>query len=185
MAQTSVPVEDIDVVLPSIADAAQQDELRRAFNRINNNFKNLMPIGTILIYNGSGIANVATRSIQLGDDGSDTISMAGWYVCNGNASTPNLLNKFIRSESASGNTGGEDTHTLTESEMPSHTHGYSNKSLYYDGASETPGRWSGAQNAGSGIKIIGDCPTIANTGGGSAHENKPAYYSLIFIIRMS
>jgi hypothetical protein len=138
----------------------------------------LLPVGTIIMYNGSGIANVSSRSSQIGDDGSDTITMEGWYVCNGNASTPDLMDKFIRSESSAGNTGGEDSHTLTTSEIPSHRHQI---------------RGYNVQNANKSMETIVDDDRTDNvqtdyteyTGGGSAHENRPAYYSLIFIIRMS
>lgn len=64
----------------------------------------------------------------------------GWHVCNGNNNTVDLRNKFVRGAAATtpGATGGSDTvavsingisintntasHTLTTSEIPSHTH---------------------------------------------------------------
>ncbi|MFW9867445.1 MAG: hypothetical protein ACFFEN_15220, partial [Candidatus Thorarchaeota archaeon] len=81
-----------------------------------------LPIGTILMYNGDGITNVGNRSTQIGDEPGDTITMTGWYVCNGKESTPNLIDKFIRSETASGNTGGYDSITLEKENLPSHNH---------------------------------------------------------------
>jgi hypothetical protein len=76
-----------------------------------------LPVGTVLMYNGSGIADAGSRSTPLGDEPGDTIKMPGWYVCNGNAGTPNLLNKFVRAEAASGTTGGSD-----DGAVVNHTH---------------------------------------------------------------
>jgi len=61
---------------------------------------------------------------------------SGWTICNGNAGTPNLINKFIRAETSAGNIGGDDTmahtHSVTSNVAvatqptfngPYHTHG--------------------------------------------------------------
>lgn len=153
--------------------------------------KDGLPIGTVLMYNGTGIANAASRSSKLGDDGGDTIDVSllrgDWYVCNGNASTPNLQNKFVRSESSSGNTGGEDTHILTEAELAEHTHiqNQHRHKVFYQliGYSHTTG--IGVHNSGYTVDSDYATATNQNTGSGDAHENKPSYYSLIFIIKMS
>lgn len=148
-----------------------------------------LPVGTVLMYSGIGIANVATRSVDIGDDGSDTISMPGWKVCNGNASTPDLINKFVRGEAASGNTGGEDTHVLTEAELAQHTHIQNQHRHSYtstntsNGYSDTLGEGDGS--AGATYWVDYETPTNQNTGSNAAHENKPAYHSLIYIIRSS
>ncbi|MDR1997692.1 MAG: hypothetical protein LBQ83_05155, partial [Candidatus Margulisbacteria bacterium] len=41
-----------------------------------------LPVGTILMYNGSGWVNNST--------------LPGWYKCDGSNGTPNLVNKFVR-----------------------------------------------------------------------------------------
>ena len=157
------------------------------------------PIGTILMYKGTGIANVSTRSTQIGDEQGDTISMPGWYACNGNVSTPNLLNKFIRSESASGNTGGSDdavvvghnhggaTGGMSANNPHSHSvRGYwdsggSTNYINRDNDSSSPNDISGAALASN----IEHTHSIASAGESGTGKNKPAYYSLIFIIKMS
>jgi hypothetical protein len=125
--------------------------------------------------------------------------MPGWYACNGNVSTPNLLNKFIRSESASGNTGGSDdavvvghnhggaTGGMSANNPHSHSvRGYwdsggSTNYINRDNDSSSPNDISGAALASN----IEHTHSIASAGESGTGKNKPAYYSLIFIIKMS
>lgn len=56
-----------------------------------------------------------------------TDSKAGHYVCNGNNSTPNLVNKYLKGANAganAGSTGGSTTnvHTVTHAHTQTHTH---------------------------------------------------------------
>jgi len=135
-------------------------------------------IGEVSFYYGIGIVDPATRTEDIGDRAGDTVSKPGWKVANGNAGTPNMLNRFLRMESTSGNTGGEDTHVLTSGEMPSHSH----KVFYRDrtkGAGTTGFLEVYAEAGSDGYK------NSDTAGSGNAHENKPAYYSLIPIIKMS
>lgn len=50
---------------------------------------------------------------------------AGWALCNGSNGTPDLRDRFVvgaGSTYAVGNTGGANSVTLTEAQLPSHTH---------------------------------------------------------------
>ncbi len=76
-----------------------------------------------------------------------------------------------------GSTGGEATHTLTISEMPSHSHTF--KGNADQSASSGSGRWP--------IRYIsnGTQGYINNTGGGQAHNNMPPYLAVYVWKRVS
>lgn len=99
---------------------------------------------------------------------------AGWVLCDGANGTPNLQDRFVVGAGSSfgvGATGGESTHTLTENELASHNHDIT----HGDSFSGTPSSLGqGQTNDG---KFGSD-----STGGDSAHENKPPYYALAYIM---
>jgi microcystin-dependent protein len=145
------------------------------------------PIGTILMFSGTWV---------------DNSTIAGWYKCDGNNGTVNLVNKFVRGATTSGGTGGADTHTLTITEMPSHKHGTSDKTGYndvthYHGVKTyNHSGYNGTKNEGgthttqtgtmnSNNASASHRHTIGAKGGGGSHNNIPAYYALIFIQRIS
>ena len=101
---------------------------------------------------------------------------SGWVLCDGTNSTPDLREKFLRGAPAAteaGGTGGADTHALTVGEMPSHSH----YTYHDDGVGseyiDTLSRSSSEPTSQ---------PT-SSTGGGSAHNNMPAYYQILFIMK--
>jgi len=128
-------------------------------NFTNKYVSGMLAIGTILMYNGTGIANIATRSEEIGDNSSDTISLPGWKVCNGIDGTPNLIDRFIVGGTSSGETGGsndavvvEHTHTITiDNTTDTHYHGVSSYDYFVTGTGTEKHRHKiyGYNNSGS------------------------------------
>lgn len=134
------------------------------------------------IFTGTGKTYYVWKTPKLG---------SRWIECNGQTiddedspydgvTAPNLNNttgpntqRFLRGAKRSGNTGGEDTHVLTTNEIPAHTHTIPSKQT--DSFGTTSVRTGDAPNA-----------TIASNsaGGGQAHENRPPYYEVVWIMRI-
>ena len=81
------------------------------------------------------------------------------------------VNRMVRGNTTSGGTGGADTHTLTEAEMPAHTHTV----LRAISASFGTGGVSGAKP---------DSDVTGSTGSGNAHNNLPGYTEVVWIMRI-
>ena len=139
---------------------------------------------------------------------SGTTVPTGWSLCNGSNGTPDLRDRFIVGAGNSygvGATGGATTVTLTTAQMPSHNHGhnfsgrssnagghthnYNTRSLDRAKRGRSGSRhWADDENATTGstgshshnISLSGN---IRNTGSTSAHENRPPYYALAYIMR--
>lgn len=121
---------------------------------------------------------------------------SGWVLCDGSNSTPDLRSRFVVGATGDGSnnvtfdadtgavssnysvgvTGGSVAHQLTEAEIPSHNHSYSDS---YNG--------SGDAVASSGGTVYDDTvtanKTTGGTGGDDFHENRPPYYALAFIMK--
>jgi hypothetical protein len=143
-----------------------------------------LPIGTILMYDGYGWT--------------DNQTMSGWYICDGrntpHGRTPNLLDKFIMGSASSGNTGGNNSLKLSIDNMPKHKHdvkdsGHTHELNIYGprGANGTTRIFmSNDPNDGMRISKTGYANiTETEKGSGTAFDNRPNYYSVIYIRKMA
>ena len=129
----------------------------------------------------------------------------GWALCDGRNGTPDLQDRFIVGAGGSynvGNTGGANTVTLNINQIPSHHHGagklkadtagsHSHGYWKYEGKRTAAGLVGGylwgssyeeTSTAGAHSHTISG--NTASTGGGQAHENRPPYYALCFIMKL-
>ena len=130
---------------------------------------------------GAGI--FVTGMIVLWSGAADAIP-TGFVLCDGNNSTPNLSGKFVVGYSASNgdydvnDTGGAETVTLSIAQMPNHKHDTTvDNTKLFPSSGQTSIGYGGA----------GSYPattfSMSNTGGGGAHENRPPYYALCYIMK--
>lgn len=138
----------------------------------------------------------------------------GWKLCDGSnyesdayggtVTTPDLRNRFIVSTGSSytwKNTGGADSVAITIDEMPSHTHSMNNAGMHkhqvmvslgndtnFDTTPHTRGHgWTHSRkwSANSTTSAGSHDHTITYTGGSQAHENRPPYYVIAYIMRVN
>jgi microcystin-dependent protein len=85
-----------------------------------------------------------------------------------------------------GENAGEKSHTLSISELPTHTHQLSGSSIAGNASNPTGNLLAGANNlytAASGLVSLAPT-TVANVGASQAHENMQPYLTLSFCIAL-
>ena len=152
----------------------------------------LVPAGVIVMWSGS-VASIPS----------------GWHICDGTNGTPDLTGRFVVHADADsggtyapGDTGGSDSVTLTEAQLPSHTHAFSGTTnttgahTHSVSGVSTPGSTDSLSNNNDNSDLsntvetnsAGDhshtfSGTTSATGSGEAHENRPPYYALAYIMK--
>ena len=84
---------------------------------------------------------------------------------------------------SAGSTGGEETHTLTINEMPSHSHGIRTSSI--DGDVDWVPKDHKANVNVSELIFNWEGTVISTTGGGQAHNNMPPYLAVFMWKRIA
>ena len=130
-----------------------------------------VPVGGIILWNGAA------------DDVPD-----GWALCNGQVkngwTTPNLCDRFVvgaGGEYKPNATGGAKEVTLTIDQMPAHTHDYKFTGADLNGSWKDHNYFYCQKNEYSGND---NKKTTESAGGGRAHENRPPFYALCYIMRV-
>ncbi len=136
---------------------------------------------------------------------------SGWALCDGSKGTPDLKGRFVVGSGDTysvGDKGGEEKHTLTESEMPGHVHsattslagshthrvkdgqgGSSTNSVYGENGTSPnlagQDRSKGWVSGSSLIETTGGhshSVSVHSAGGNQSHENRPPYFALAYIM---
>ena len=116
----------------------------------------------------TGIVSIPTGLIAMWS-GTNANIPSGWALCDGTNSTPDLTDRFILGRAAASNTnstGGANTVTLAETNLPSHAHGAGN--LATDSAGAHTHTLSGNTGAGGSHGHNG---STSNTGNHSHNVN--------------
>lgn len=150
-----------------------------ASNIISTTGYGFIPLGGIIMWSGANVPD-------------------GWALCDGRTvngyKTPDLRDRFIVGSGGKykiGDTGGQESVTLTADRMPKHTHSFKD---YYFAEGDDRGvsyftHWgdkkvgSNATDKDNDHLFFVDNSTDS-AGQGQAHENRPPYYALAFIMRV-
>ena len=112
---------------------------------------------------------------------------AHWALCDGQNGTPDLRGRFILTAGQGAllttrnmsTKGGAETVTLTEAQMPAHSHPFA------DNAPAGYGSWGDMGTKRPGILNWQHIPSnTQNKGGNQPHENMPPFYVLAYIMKL-
>lgn len=143
---------------------------------MNDTFAGLVPVGSVVSWAKTLSGVPQTLSSNFVECDGSVLSDATSPLNGVTIPDLNGDNRFMRGSTTSGATGGEDTHVLTDAEMPNHTHGIGRAS----GNSVTT-NYGRALNGFTSLS--GDIVT-SSAGSGAAHENRPPYYEIVWIMRI-
>tara|TARA_B100000212_G_C27374919_1_gene534276 strand:+ start:1840 stop:2841 length:1002 start_codon:yes stop_codon:yes gene_type:complete len=171
-------------------------------NRVDNDFTynpstNTLKVGNIVDSSGNASAFV-TGMIILWYGNTGNIP-GGWVLCDGNNSTPDLRDRFVigagSADHTPGSTGGSNSITLSEANLPSHRHfvvsndlGGQNRTNSNVSANNQVRKGTGAGNLYESYNLASTGSDAASgrssaVGSGTAINNKPLYHALCYIMK--
>ncbi|MCI8423761.1 MAG: hypothetical protein HFF50_09580 [Lawsonibacter sp.] len=109
---------------------------------------------------------------------------AGWVLCDGKNGSPDLRGRFVLGAGDSyavGAQGGETTHQLTLTEIPSHNHQYT---LFHSASCDTVETGTYYNSMRQGANGASTKKVTEYSGSSNAHNNMPPYYALCFIMKL-
>lgn len=170
-------------------------------NRVDNDFTynpstNTLKVGNIIDSSGNASAFVTGMIILwYGDTGNIP---GGWVLCNGQNSTPDLRDRFVigaGNNFTAGNTGGNNSLTLSEANLPSHRHFVVSNSLGGQNRTNSNVSANNQVRKGTGAGNLYESYNLASTGSdaaagrssavgsGTPFDNKPSYHALCYIMK--
>lgn len=151
-----------------------------------------VPVGTIMAYAGVNVPDGWLVCDGASYRKADYPALAAVFGATGAGRefvVPDLRGRFLMGVSDAhppASTGGEEAHTLTVDEMPSHSHPVVGSGSWETGA----GIWSSNVGAGSGWTIVSSYQSgalgrieVGPAGGGKPHSNLPPFYTVVYIIK--
>ena len=187
---TAAELNKLDGLTASTAELNKLDGVTASTAALNTASTHYVPSGGIIMWSGA-VSAIPT----------------GWLLCNGTNSTPDLRDRFVVGAGqtyAVGDTGGANTVALSIANLPAHNHSASSTSTstvndpghshVYAGVIPSSGegrsdRTSQPTNKNTSTSTTGitvstsTSTTIGNTGSGTAHENRPPFYALAYIMK--
>ena len=158
----------------------------------------MVPPGAIVMFYGD-----IKNSFDAEGKGLKMTAYEGWQLCNGKNNSPDLRDRFIAAAGnvyKMGETGGLDSVSLNANSMPPHNHGGVIEGATGPAQTLMPivignvARQAGlvtATTPASGPNMTASPPhnhqisvEIKSDGKGEAHENRPPFFALAFIMRL-
>ena len=170
-------------------------------NRVDNDFTynpstNTLKVGNIIDSSGNASAFVTGMIILWYGDTSNI--PGGWVLCNGQNGTPDLRDRFVIGAGNNfnpGDTGGSNSVTLSEANLPSHRHFVVSNALGGQNRTNSNVSANNQVRIGTGAGNLYESYNLASTGSdaaagrssavgsGTPFDNKPNYHALCYIMK--